>query len=66
MKRKISLWIYGFVTFCLMSCSNYLDIKPYGKTIPQTAEEFSALMHNHLDEIDRGEDKVLLGNSSAL
>lgn len=66
MKRKISLWIYGFVTFCLMSCSNYLDIKPYGKTIPQTAEEFSALMHNRLDEIDRGEDKVLLGNSSAL
>ncbi|WP_288361557.1 RagB/SusD family nutrient uptake outer membrane protein [uncultured Bacteroides sp.] len=66
MRGKISLCIYGLVILCFMSCSNYLDIKPYGKTIPKTAEEFSALMHNHLDEIDRGEDKVLLGNSSSL
>ena len=29
----------------LCSCTKYLDIKPYGQTIPQTAEEFSAIIH---------------------
>ena len=38
-----------------VSCNRYLDIKPYGQTIPETAEEFSALLHAHLDEIDYGE-----------
>ena len=47
-----------------LSCTNYLDIKPYGRTIPKTAEEFSALLHNHLNEIDTGNDKVLVGNAS--
>ena len=39
-----------------VSCNRYLDIKPYGQTIPETAEEFSALLHAHLDEIDYGEE----------
>lgn len=49
-----------------MSCSNYLDIKPYGRTIPKTAEEFSALLHTWLNKIDEGLDDVLVGNSSTL
>lgn len=47
------------------SCTRYLDIKPYGKTIPQTAEEFSALLHEHLNEIDYGEE-IVLGNISSV
>ena len=42
-----------------VSCNRYLDIKPYGQTIPETAEEFSALLHAHLDEIDYGEEVVM-------
>jgi len=38
----------------LVSCKDYLDIKPYGQTIPETAEEFSALLHERLNEIDYG------------
>lgn len=38
----------------LTSCDNYLDVKPYGKVVPKTPEEFSALIHNRLDEIDKG------------
>lgn len=38
----------------LVSCKEFLDIKPYGKTIPQSAEEFSALIHNMCDGIDKG------------
>lgn len=47
------------------SCSEYLDIKPYGRTIPKTAEEFSALIHNHLNNIDIGNDALLIGNISS-
>lgn len=66
MKKKVIIWIYGFSMLFCMSCSNYLDIKPYGKTIPKTAEEFSALLHTWLNKIDEGLDDVLVGNSSNL
>ena len=63
---KKNILIYGLSAFLCMSCSNYLDIKPYGKTIPKTAEEFSALLHSHLQNIDTGSDKLLVGNTSQL
>lgn len=37
------------------SCKKYLDIRPYGKVIPKTPEEFASLLHYRLDRIDRGE-----------
>ncbi len=43
----------------LLSCNDYLDIKPYGQTIPETAEEFSALLHERLNDIDYGEEYVI-------
>lgn len=39
-----------------VSCTKFLDIKPYGKTIPETPEEFSALLHSHLEDLDEGMD----------
>lgn len=49
----------------MCSCTKYLDIKPYGKTIPKTAEEFSALLHDHLNDIDHGEE-VIIGNITSV
>lgn len=56
--------IYLVVAMLLLSgsCKNYLDIKPYGQTIPKTAEEFAALIHSHLNDIDYGGDLNILGN----
>jgi hypothetical protein len=48
------------------SCKNYLDIKPYGKTIPTTADEFASLLHTRLNEIDYGLDETLVGNISTV
>ncbi len=62
MKKTFIILSIGAV---LCSCTKYLDIKPYGQTIPQTAEEFSALLHNHLNEIDYGEETIL-GNISSV
>lgn len=49
----------------IFSCKEYLDIKPYGKTIPKTPEEFSAILHVHLDNIDSGEETIF-GNISSI
>lgn len=38
----------------LTGCTDYLDIKPYGKTIPKTTEEFAALVDAMCDGIDKG------------
>lgn len=48
----------------LGACTDFLEIKPYGRTIPKTAEEFSALMHTHLNDIDQGTDEYIVGNAS--
>lgn len=41
MKRRIFTTIFFTVTVLAssLSCTKFLDIKPYGKTIPETPEE---------------------------
>ena len=62
--KAIHLLLCATMALSSLSCTNYLDIKPYGRTIPKTAEEFSALLHNHLNKIDVGNDRLLVGNAS--
>lgn len=57
MKRKIYILVLSAAV--LASCTKYLDIKPYGQTIPKTAEEFSALLNTTLEEIDYGEEYIM-------
>lgn len=52
--------------FWVSGCTEYLDIKPYGQTIPETPEEFAALLHTRLNEIDYGGDGYLIGNFSGM
>lgn len=47
-----------------VSCSDYLDIKPYDKVIPETAEDFSAMIHYRLNRIDTGDDDCLVPSFS--
>ena len=46
MKRIKSIYRFLVLTGCIVmtSCSNYLDIQPVGKVIPNTLEEYRALM----------------------
>ena len=43
----------------LMACEDFLDIKPYDRTIPESAEDFSALVHNLCDGYDRGSSDAM-------
>ena len=54
------------VALALTACSDFLDIKPYGKTIPRTREEYKALLDETLNGIDMGStgDEQLLGSYS--
>lgn len=54
-----------FSVLLLAGCTDYLDIKPYGKEIPETAEDFSALLHEEMNNIDEGEEYII-GNASSV
>ena len=43
----------------LTSCNGFLDIKPDDKTIPETPEDFSAIIHEMCDEIERGQTSTV-------
>ena len=64
MTKKLS-YITAFV-IVLSSCTKFLDIKPYGETIPHTADEFSALLDAHLQNIDEGEETIFGNIESSL
>lgn len=51
-------------TYLFASCQDFLDIKPYDKTIPETAEDYSAMVHNLCNNLDEGtgEAAPILGN----
>lgn len=64
--KKLPLALLALVILSLASCQRFLDIKPYGKTIPKTAEEFASLLQSHLNAIDVGTDAYLVGNTSQI
>jgi len=51
MKRYILFFVAALT---LVSCTEFLDIKPYGKEIPEDVEDFSALIHYICYDIDNG------------
>lgn len=46
------------VAMVMAGCEDYLDIKPYDRTIPESVEDFSALVHTMCNEIDRGNGRA--------
>ena len=67
MKKLFVLSLLSLTLATTPSCKKYLDIRPYGKIIPKTPEEFASLLHDRLGAIDeaRSED-WLLGNADRL
>jgi len=62
--RRIKIFALAGLALLATSCKEYLDVKPYGRTIPKTSEEFSALIHTHLNDLDNGNSNYFVGNSS--
>ena len=51
---------------CLCACGNYLNVKPQGYVIPSTDEEFAAILHSHLQDIEGGGDEYIVGNMDVI
>ena len=60
MKIKQLILTCCSLLFILTSCNNYLDVKPKGKIIPKTAEEYSTILHYWLDEIEKGANATII------
>lgn len=60
---KMKIWICILMIFASASCKNYLDVKPSGQVLPETAEEFSAMLHEHLNNIDYALENSILGDA---
>ena len=60
--------IYVLAAFCmgLVSCNNFLNVKPQGKVLPQTDEEFASIMHNRILDIEGGYDEFVIGNMDVI
>lgn len=56
--KKTLLYI-ALLAMSLSSCSKFLDIKPDDKTIPETPEDFSAIIHEMCDEIEDGSSSAV-------
>lgn len=63
--KRISL-ISLVLCLTLGACGHYLDVKPQGYVIPSTDEEFAAIMHSHLQDIEGGGDDLIIGNTETL
>ncbi len=50
----------------LTSCSGFLNVKPQGMVIPSTDEEFGAIMHRHIQDIEGGADDLIVGNMETI
>lgn len=53
-KKGLSVLVSSLLTLCMLctSCGDFLDIKPYGRTVPKTTEEYQALVTEMLTAID--------------
>lgn len=62
--KKLYIIIAASLALVSTGCKNYLDVKPYDRVIPKTAEDFSALLQNTLNDIDQGNSNEIIPNFS--
>ena len=56
------MFLLGSVLLLSTACKKFLDTPQYGDIIPKSSEDFAALIHSHLKELE-GSDRTLIGSS---
>ena len=54
--------IFFLLAVILTGCTRFLTVQPQGEVLPKTDEEFAAIMHNRIKDIEGGGDPYVLGN----
>ena len=60
--RYILLWTIPLLI--ATGCRNYLDVKPQGKVLPSTVDEYAAVMNYRLNNIESGSYDDVIGNAA--
>ena len=63
---KKSIYITVLFCMCMVSCKGFLNVKPQGKILPETDEEFATIMHNRINDIEGGADEYVIGNMDVI
>lgn len=63
MESKIIISVFIGLAVVFNSCKDHLDVKPKGKIIPETAEDYSTIIHYWLNQVELGRDEIILGNA---
>lgn len=58
----------GLLAACLLTlgCTKYLTVAPQGVVVPSTDEDFAAIVHTLVNDVEGGGDPYLLGNMETL
>ena len=59
--RRFGLYIMVLLLIGQTSCSRYLDVKDKSEVVPKTAEEFSAILHTRLNNIEQASEYAFFG-----
>jgi hypothetical protein len=59
--NKLKFLILFFAAL-LIGCEKFLEVQPQGKVLPKTDSEFAALLHNHINDVEGGDDMCIIGN----
>lgn len=62
--KLFNKYLLSMTLLLLGSCTSYLDLKPHGKTIPKTPEEYSALVHQMIYDIEGEADNYMMPNTN--
>ena len=62
--RYILLWTIPLLI--ATGCRNYLDVKPQGKVLPSTVDEYAAVMNYRLNNIESGSYDDVIGNAALI
>lgn len=59
MKKTLLILFFALI---LNACKNYLSVQPQSYVLPKTDEDFSAIIHKILRDVEGGGDECVVGN----
>ena len=64
---RLSRYIFiNIVLLCAVGCQNFLNVKPQGKIIPKTEEEYAAVLNYRLNNLEAGAYDQILNNGELI
>ena len=63
---NVKRYIYILSLLMLLGCQNFLNVKPQGKIIPKTEEEYAAVLNYRLNNLESGTYDQILNNGELI